>query len=168
VFLIVCSPDLNRLSEAKAIDRHLQASGSKASGFIVNRVDEAFLPEQEELAQAVEKACSLLGGPSEMERVKFFVERLEKLRQTQQSLGSLHAQAVEDLRAYASPRPVFTAPRVPAGQSPRASLLALYLGLFAENAEPFDSKARQKSMTGRAPQRGRRATDLSSSETLKN
>jgi len=168
VFLIVCSPDPNRLSEAKAIDRHLRESGCEASGFIINRVDEAFLPKQEELEQAVEKASSLLGGPSEMERVRFFVERLEQLRQTQQSLGSLHAQVVEDLRAYASPRPVFTAPRVPAGQSPRASLLALYLGLFAQNAEPFDSKAKQKSTTGRAPRRGRRATDLSASEKLKN
>jgi anion-transporting ArsA/GET3 family ATPase len=164
VFLIVCSPDPNRLSEAKAIDRHLRESGSKASGFIVNRVDEAFLPEQEELARAVQKAGSLLGGAGEMERVGFFVERLEKLRQTRQSLSSLHAQAVEDLRAYASPRPVYSAPRVPAGQSPRASLLALYVGLFAENAEPFDSAAKQASETRGAPRPGRRATDLRSSE----
>jgi len=164
VFLIVCSPDVNRLSEAKAIDKHLRESGSKASGFIVNRVDEAILPEQEELARAVEKASSLLGGAGEMERVGLFVERLEKLRQTQQALSSLHTQAVDDLRAYASPRPVYSAPRVPAGQSPRASLLALYLGLFAENAEPLDSKTKQASKTARAPRRGRRATDLRSSE----
>ena len=100
-----------------------------------------------------------------MERVGFFVERLEKLRQTQHSLSSLHTQAVEDLRAYASPRPVYSAPRVPAGQSPRASLLALYLGLFTENAEPLDST---DETSIRRPEelrrRGRRATDLRSSE----
>jgi len=45
---------------------------------------------------------------------------------------------VETLRAYAAPRPVFSAPRIPAGQSPRASLLALYVGLFS-GATPPDS-----------------------------
>jgi anion-transporting ArsA/GET3 family ATPase len=136
VFLIVCAPDPGRLAEAKEIDRRLAEAGCPARAFVVNRVDEAFLPDQEELGAAVEKVTALLGGPAERERVRLFVERLEALRRDQVSSAAVHARVVDDLRVHAAGRPVFTAPAVPAGQSPRASLLALYIGLFAHDAAP--------------------------------
>ncbi|HEY3451846.1 MAG TPA: ArsA-related P-loop ATPase [Myxococcales bacterium] len=130
-FLIVCAPDLTRLAEAQEIDRRLAGAGCKVHGFVVNRVDEAFLPLAGELERTIERATELMGGEPERERVRGFMERLEKLRQDHESNAAVHAKVVESLRAYAAPRPVFSAPRIPAGQSPRASLLALYVGLFA-------------------------------------
>ncbi|MGC4122663.1 MAG: ArsA-related P-loop ATPase [Myxococcales bacterium] len=135
-FLVVCAPDLTRLAEAQEIDRRLASAGCKVHGFVVNRVDEPFLPLAGELERTIERATELLGGEPERERVKSFMERLEKLRRDHESNAAMHARVVESLRAYASPRPVFSAPRIPAGQSPRASLLALYVGLFAAETEP--------------------------------
>ena len=99
-------------------------------------MDEPFLPEEGELEAAVEHATALLGGEQERGRVEIFLSRLEAMRRSHESAAAAHAQVVEALRAHVAPRPVFTAPRVPAGQSPRASLLALYVGLFAEAAAP--------------------------------
>jgi anion-transporting ArsA/GET3 family ATPase len=140
-FIIVCSPDAGRLSEAEEIDRRLAESGSRATAFIVNRVDLAFLPEGLDLEGTIARATALLGGAGERERVRTFVERLEALRRSQESVAAAHAQSVDELRRYASPRPVFSAPRVPGGQSPRAALLALYLGLFCEATDPLTGEA---------------------------
>jgi anion-transporting ArsA/GET3 family ATPase len=136
VFLIVLGPDPGRLAEAQEIDRRLAEAGCPARAFIVNRVDQAFLPGQAELAETVARATALLGGPGEAERVRLFLERLEALRQSQESSTAAHARIVAELRAYAGARPVFIAPGVPSGQSPRASLLAIYVGLFASDAAP--------------------------------
>jgi anion-transporting ArsA/GET3 family ATPase len=136
VYLVICAPDPSRLGEAREIDRRLTKAGCRPRAFIVNRVDEAFLPGEQELAVAVARATSLLGGTGEQERVRIFLERLEALRQAQQSAAVLHATAVASLREQAGARPVLTAPNVPAGQSPRASLLALYVALFAGAAPP--------------------------------
>jgi len=100
--------------------------------FIVNRVERAFLPGPGSIESAVLRAASLLGGQEEGERTRAFLDRLETLHRQQQSEAALHASAVEAVREFASPRPVFTVPRVPAGESPRDSLLAMYLGLFAK------------------------------------
>jgi anion-transporting ArsA/GET3 family ATPase len=135
-FVILCAPDESRLGEAKEIDRRLTEAGCRARAFVVNRVDEAFVPERDELERAVERATQLLGGARERERVRTFMQRLELLRRAHESSAASHAEVVEALRRYAAPRPVFTAPRVPQGESPRASLLALYLGLFAASEEP--------------------------------
>jgi hypothetical protein len=62
------------------------------------------------------------------------LERLEGLRQSHESNAAAHARIVDELRAWAGTRPVFIAPGVPSGQSPRASLLAIYVGLFANDA----------------------------------
>jgi hypothetical protein len=59
------------------------------------------------------------------------MDRLETLRRQQESAAAVHASAVEAVRQFAAPRPVFTVPRVPAGETPRDSLLAMYMGLFA-------------------------------------
>jgi anion-transporting ArsA/GET3 family ATPase len=134
--IVVCTPEAGRLAEAEAIDRRLAASGSPARAFIVNRVDEAFLPADLDLEAAIARATALLGGPGERVRVQAFVDRLETLRRAQASAAAAHAEMIADLRRYAAPRSVFTAPRVPAGQSPRASLLALYVGLFTGSTEP--------------------------------
>jgi hypothetical protein len=136
VFLIVCAPDLNRLAEAKEIDRRLSQAGCKAHGFIVNRVDEHFLPPERGTEEALARVTAMLGGTSERPRVQAFLARLEALREAHESSAAAHAQVVADLRKHAGGRPVFTAPRVPASESPRASLLALYVGLFAEDAVP--------------------------------
>ncbi len=135
-FVIVCAPDANRLSEAIEIDRRLRSHGCRTHAFIVNRVDEPFVPEALELERSVERATALLGGAGERERVRTFIERLETHRRAQESAAAAHAAVVEELRRHAGSRPVFTAPRVPAGQSPRAALLALYVGLFAVDADP--------------------------------
>jgi len=135
-FVVVCSPDANRLSEALQIDRSLDGAGCRVHAFIVNRVDEPFLPGDLDLEDAVAHATALLGGGSERPRVRLFVERLETLRRAQDSAAAVHAQVVEKLRAEVAPRPVITAPRVPSGQSPRAALLALYVALFAAEADP--------------------------------
>lgn len=134
VFLIVCAPDVNRVAEAKQIDQRLSQAGCRAHGFVVNRVNQPFLPANGELEEALAKATTLLGGEIEGPRVRTFLEKLETLRKAQESSAASHARLVEELRTYAAGRPVFTAPSVPAGQSPRASLLALYVGLFADSA----------------------------------
>jgi anion-transporting ArsA/GET3 family ATPase len=134
-FVVVCAPDPNRLAEARAIDERLAEAHSHVHAFIVNRVDLPFLPT-ERADDALLRATALLGGSAERERVRLFVERLEAMRRAQESTAATHGQAVDELRAYARKRPVFVAPRVPLGQSPRASLLALYLGLFAGDADP--------------------------------
>lgn len=136
VFVIVLGPDPGRLAEAKEIDQRLAEAGCPARAFIVNRVDQAFLPDREELAETVGRATALLGGPAESERTRLFLERLEALRHAQVSSAAAHARIVEELRGWAGQRPVFTAPSVPAGQSPRAALLAIYVGLFAQDAAP--------------------------------
>jgi anion-transporting ArsA/GET3 family ATPase len=162
VFVIVLGPDPGRLAEAKEIDRRLAEAGCPARAFIVNRVDQAFLPDQAELADTVARATALLGGPGEAERVRLFLERLEALRQSQASSAAAHARIVDELRAWAGKRPVFIAPGVPAGQSPRASLLAIYVGLFAHDAAPA---AREEHAPTAPPSNHphRRATDGSTS-----
>lgn len=129
VFLVVCAPDAARLAEAKALDERLTDAGCIPRAFIVNRVEETFLPGQSEVEQAVERAASLLGG--EQATTQAFMERLENLRQQQATAAAAHASVVEAVRRYAAPRPVFTIPRVPASESPREALLAMYVGLFA-------------------------------------
>lgn len=159
VFLIVCAPDLNRLAEAKEIDRRLAEAGCRAHGFIVNRVDERFLPTEGEKAEAVARVTALLGGPGEGPRVAAFLDRLETLRKAQESSAAAHAKVVEDLQQYAGKRPVFTAPRVPASESPRASLLALYVGLFAEDAAPAAREVEPAPEPPAGSMKGRRETD---------
>ena len=132
-FLIVCAPDETRLAEAQEIDRRLAQAGCRAHGFVVNRVDEPFVPEEGELERAVERATELLGGEDERPRVKAFVERLDLMRKEHAEGAAVHSRVVAALRSWAAPRPVFVAPRISASQSPRASLLALYIGLFAES-----------------------------------
>ena len=159
-FVIVCAPDPNRLAEARTIDRRLAEARCRAHAFIVNRVDQPFLPAAR-APDALLRATALLGGAAERERVQLFIDRLEAMRRVQESSAATHAQAVEELRDYAGKRPVFVAPRVPLGQSPRASLLALYVGLFAEAADP----ATLREPTAQPPQPspwtgvGRRETD---------
>ncbi len=135
-FLVVCAPDLTRLAEAKEIDRRLTEAGCRVHGFVVNRVDEPFLPLHGELERTIERATQLLGGEGERARVQAFMERLEQLRQEHEGGAAAHARVVEALREHVAPRPVFAAPRIPANQSPRAALLALYVGLFADAATP--------------------------------
>ena len=132
VFLVVCGPDLNRIAEAKAIDKNLKKGGCKARAFIVNRVDQGCLPKAQELDDALAKATALLGGSEERERVASFINNLEALRKNHESTTTAHQQAIEAMQQYAGSRPVYTSPAVPMGQSPRASLLAIYIGLFAE------------------------------------
>jgi anion-transporting ArsA/GET3 family ATPase len=136
VFLVVCAPERNRTAEAQEIDRRLRESGCEAHAFIVNRVDEPILPARLDLGEAIERATVLLGGAAERERVRVFMERLDVMCRAQETAAAAHAEEVATLRRYAGGRPVFTAPRVPAGQSPRAGLLALYVGLFADSALP--------------------------------
>jgi anion-transporting ArsA/GET3 family ATPase len=133
VFLVVCAPDPARIVEAQVISEHLADEGCVPRAFIVNRVEEAFLPGPGEIERAVERAAALLGGLEEREQTRAFMDRLEKLRRQQESAAALHAQVVEAVREFAAPRPVFTVPRVPVGETPRDSLLAMYLGLFAKD-----------------------------------
>ena len=44
VFLVVCAPDPARIVEAQVISEHLANKGCVPRAFIVNRVEEAFLP----------------------------------------------------------------------------------------------------------------------------
>jgi hypothetical protein len=132
VFLVVSTPDAQRLEEARAIDRRLADAGVRARAFVVNRVDEPFLPAPGEIPLAIERATQLLGG--DRERVQVFMARLEDLRRAHTGAALDQGRIIEDLRRHAEERPVVTAPRVPAGESPRAALLALYVGLFVENA----------------------------------
>jgi anion-transporting ArsA/GET3 family ATPase len=133
VFLVVCAPDPARIVEAQVISEHLADEGCVPRAFIVNRVEEAFLPGPGEIERAVERAAALLGGQEEREQTRAFMDRLEKLRRQQESAAALHAEVVEAVREFAAPRPVFTVPRVPVGETPRDSLLAMYLGLFAKD-----------------------------------
>jgi anion-transporting ArsA/GET3 family ATPase len=143
VFLIICAPDASRLGEAQAIDRRLAESGCRAHAFIVNRVDEPFLPEAGELKAAIDHATAILGGEPERERVESFMRRLEAMRVKHASNALDQLRIVDRLRRHATPRPVFMAPRVPPGESPRAALLALYVGLFADSgSSPAPERAR--------------------------
>ncbi len=135
VFLVVCAPDPARFAEAKALDERLTDAGCIPRAFIVNRVEETFLPGQSEIEQAVGRAANLLGGEQAREATQAFMERLEGLRRQQASAAAAHASVVESVRRYAAPRPVFTVPRIPAGESPREALLAMYVGLFARGAD---------------------------------
>ncbi len=130
VFLVVCPPDTHRLAEAQELDRKLSEAGCRVSGFVVNRVDLPFLPLEGEVEVAMARATELLGGPGERARVEVFLRRLEALRHERESSAARHAEAVAELRRHAGSRPVFTAPNVPASESPRAALLAVYVGLF--------------------------------------
>jgi anion-transporting ArsA/GET3 family ATPase len=131
VFLVVCAPDPARIVEAQVISEHLADEGCVPRAFIVNRVEEAFWPATGEIERAVERAAALLGGLDEREQTRAFMDRLEKLRRQQESAAALHAEVVDAVREFAAPRPVFTVPRVPVGETPRDSLLAMYLGLFS-------------------------------------
>lgn len=159
LFLVVCAPDQNRLAEAEAIDRRLNEAGCRTAAFIVNRVDQAFVPAPGELESAVERATVLLGGAGEADRARAFVERLENVRRAHESAAAQHAAAVDELTAWARPRPVFTAPLVPTGQSARASLLALYLGLFAETPPAGIAPVAAPAKAVSSERRGRRVTD---------
>jgi anion-transporting ArsA/GET3 family ATPase len=139
VFLIVCAPDGNRLAEALALDERLSQAGCRAHGFIVNRVDARFLPATADAQQSIDRATALLGGEGERPRVEAFLRRLEALHAARESSAALQGEVVEALRARVGHRPVFTAPRVPASESPRAALLALYLGLFPGHAQSQDA-----------------------------
>jgi anion-transporting ArsA/GET3 family ATPase len=132
VFLIVCAPDSARIQEAMAIDRRLSDAGCRAHGFIMNRVDTPFLPADVDAEKTLQRATELLGGNNERERVHAFVSRLEQLRLVRDQVAEQHQQALAALQDYAGERPVYAAPKVPTSQSPRASLLAIYLGLFAQ------------------------------------
>ena len=131
-FVVVCAPDAHRIGEAREIDRRLQESGCRVHAFVVNRVDAAFLPDDADADAALARATTLLGGERERDRVRSFIGNLEAVRRTQESSAAAHARVVDELRAQVAPRPVFTAPRVPQGQSPRAALLAIYVALFAD------------------------------------
>jgi anion-transporting ArsA/GET3 family ATPase len=162
-YVIVCAPDPNRLAEARAIDARLAESGTRAHAFIVNRVDEPFLPESGS-DEALERATVLLGGTAERERVRVFISRLEAMRRIRDSAAATHARALQELRDHAQGRPVFTAPRVPPGESPRAALLALYVGLFAGGANVAAQHPTAGAPLPRAAEAawasfGRRATD---------
>jgi anion-transporting ArsA/GET3 family ATPase len=154
VFLVVCAPDSHRLAEAKALDRKLSEAGCRVQGFIVNRVDTPFLPREGEVEATMERATALLGGPGERARVEVFLRRLEALRQARESSAARHAEAVAELRRHAGSRPVFTAPNVPPGESPRAALLAVYVGLFppetASAPAPRAAASRRRRKTGTA------------------
>jgi anion-transporting ArsA/GET3 family ATPase len=134
VFLIICGPDATRVEEAKTIDLRLREAGCRARGFIINRVDTPFLPQEIDAAETMGRATELLGGSAERERVEAFISRLESLRRARDVSAGQHAEAVAALRAHAGDRPVFTAPRVPPGSSARAALLAIYVGLFADGS----------------------------------
>lgn len=131
VFVVVTSPDEDRLAEALDIDRRLSEAGCTARAFFVNRVDQPFVPPGHDPEELVERATELLGGSDEPERVAGFVHRLQALRDSRELSAGRHSDAVERLREQAGGRPVFVTPSVPAGQSPREGLLAIYLGLFA-------------------------------------
>jgi len=136
VFVIVASPDPFRLSEAREIDRRLAEAGCAAKAFVINQVESDFVPDWLDLDASTEQAVSLLRASGERERVRAFVERLEAHRRAHAAEASIHAEAVAKLRAYAAPRPVFAAPRVPVGRSPRTALLAIYVGMFSDNRKP--------------------------------
>lgn len=134
VFVVVTSPDEARLNEALAIDSRLQEAGCSAKAFIVNRVDRPFVPPGRDSGELIERATELLGGSHEPERVAGFVRRLQALRESRELSAERHVGVVENLRRQVGDRPVFVTPAIPAGQSPRASLLAIYLGLFADES----------------------------------
>jgi len=134
VFIIICGPDPARVEEAKTIDLRLRESGCRAQAFIINRVDTPFLPQEVDATETIHRATELLGGSAERERVQSFISRLESLRRARDEAAGQHAEAVAALRAHAGDRPVFTAPRVPPGNSARAALLAIYVGLFADGS----------------------------------
>ncbi|MFH1807885.1 MAG: ArsA-related P-loop ATPase [Pseudomonadota bacterium] len=129
VFIVVTSPDPSRIDEAREIDRRLSEAGCAPRAFIVNRVDQAYAPEWLDLDASTTRAAALIGESED--RVRAFVERLESHRQSFHETVSLHGRALEELRAYAGARPVFSAPRVPQSGSARESLLGIYLGLFS-------------------------------------
>ncbi len=131
VFVIVTSPDEARLTEAIEIDRRLSKAGCEARAFFVNRVDQPFVPPGHDPEELIDRATELLGGSDEPERVAGFVRRLQALRDSRELSAERHGAVVERLREQAGGRPVFITPSVPAGQSPREGLLAIYLGLFA-------------------------------------
>jgi anion-transporting ArsA/GET3 family ATPase len=133
VFVVVTSPDEARLNEALEIDRRLAGAGCRAQAFFVNRVDSPIVPAGRDAEDMIRRATDLLGGSHEPQRVAGFVRRLEALRESRERSSGQHSGVVERLRSEVGERPVFVAPAVPAGQSPRASLLAIYLGLFAED-----------------------------------
>ena len=135
VFLVVCAPDPARIAEARVISERLADEGCVPRAFIVNRVEEGFWPGPGDIERSVERASALLGGVEEREQTRAFMDRLEKLCRQQESAAALHATVVEAVRAFANPRPVFTVPRVPSGETPRDSLLAMYLGLFAREEQ---------------------------------
>ncbi len=136
VFVVITSPDMQRQDEAEEIDRRLTEAGCKAHAFVINRVDAPFFAEGVDAERTLRRATELLGGSDERERVTGFIERLEAVRRSRDSAASNHAEALARLRQIAGERPVFSAPRVPAGHSPRAALLAIYLGLFADSETP--------------------------------
>ncbi len=132
VFIVVTSPDLSRLAEAAEIDRRLSEAGCAPRAFVVNRVDQAYAPEWLDVESSTSRAAALLGAQDDPERVRAFIERLEKHRLAHHESASMHADAIEKLRAHVAPRPVFIGPRVPTSGSARQGLLALYLGLFSD------------------------------------
>jgi anion-transporting ArsA/GET3 family ATPase len=129
VFIVVTSAERSRLDEAREIDRRLGQAGCAPRAFVVNRVEQAYAPEWLDVDAGTARAAALIGESEE--RVRGFVERLESHREAFHAEASLHASAVDELRAHAGSRPVFTAPRVPQNTSAREALLAIYLGLFA-------------------------------------
>ena len=133
VFVVVTSPDEARLNEAIEIDQRLAEAGCAARGFFVNRVDRPIVPAGQDSADMIQRATDLLGESQGPERVAGFVRRLEALRESRERSAGLHSGVVERLQERTGGRPVFVSPAVPAGQSPRASLLAIYLGLFADD-----------------------------------
>ena len=106
-------------------------TGCEARAFFVNRVDQPFVPPGHDPEELIDRATELLGGSDEPERVAGFVRRLQALRDSRELSAERHGAVVERLREQAGGRPVFITPSVPAGQSPREGLLAIYLGLFA-------------------------------------
>ncbi len=152
-FLLVCSPEQSRIDEALELDRRLTESGCKVRGFVVNRVVKPLSTDEGELSRAVSRATELLGEREDPARARAFIERLEALRARQEETAKAHASLVASLERRAGARPVFTAPAVPLGESPRAALLALYLGLFSE--EPGQMAGLEHEAQGTVAAKGR-------------
>lgn len=130
-FIVVTGAKPARMAEALEIDRHLRELGQPASAFIINRVAQPFVPRGVDAQAALRRATELLGGQDEQERATAFIGRLQDLYQQCDALAQQQAESVADFRAQVLGRPVFTAPQVPQGQSARAALLAIYVGLFS-------------------------------------
>lgn len=130
-YIVISSPDPQRLAEAEEIDQRLKESGINVSAFIVNGVDKPFLPADEDATDLFQRASKLL-NENKRPRAEDFIKKLETMRSRKNSKADQHQKAIDKLKLYAKDRPVLTAPAIPAGNSPRAALLAIYVNLFTD------------------------------------